>query len=197
MEEINQLSEFGKIAVFLILGLLFVLIAYGISYLLSKSKPSPGKLSTYECGEEPEGNSRIQFNNRFYVVALVFLLFDVEIVFLFPWSAVFAQDAIMSTIPAWGWFSFVEMIIFVCVLLVGLVYVWMKGDLVWVRPKQLIPVADSKVPADLYLAINAENFAIRPFNQPEMHETAPAPKAATAAPAARPAFKPRILKKGN
>ncbi|QEC53173.1 NADH dehydrogenase subunit A [Anseongella ginsenosidimutans] len=197
---INQLSEFGKIAVFLILGTLFVMIAYGISYLLSKSKPSPGKLSTYECGEEPEGNSRIQFNNRFYVIALVFLLFDVEIVFLFPWSAVFAQEKIMETVPVWGWFSFIEMIVFVCVLLIGLVYVWMKGDLSWIRPRQLIPFADSKIPVDLYTAINAEKFAVQAFSPTTKKDVAAAVAPAASAPSPpppKPVFKPRILKKGN
>lgn len=239
---VSQLSEFGKIGVFLILGTLFVMIAYGISYLLSKSKPSPGKLSTYECGEEPEGNSRMQFNNRFYVIALVFLLFDVEIVFLFPWSAVFAQEKIMESVPVWGWFSFIEMIVFVSILLIGLVYVWMKGDLSWIRPRQLIPVADSKIPAHLYTAINAEKFAVQSFSAATKKENsaAEAPAATVRAPAAvrarmsgtsgaasgqvpageipakptdeqlpaevpgtsapappKPAFKPRILRKGN
>ena len=194
---INQLSEFGKIAVFLILGTLFVMIAYGISYLLSKSNPSPEKLSTYECGEEPEGNARIQFNNRFYVIALIFLLFDVEIVFLFPWAAVFAQDVIMESVPVWGWFSFVEMIIFVCVLLVGLVYVWVKGDLAWIRPRQLVPVTESKVPVDLYTAINKEQFKVHDFNR-ALVTAAAAPATVGSKPAApRPAFKPRTAKGNN
>lgn len=206
-EAANQLSEFGKIAVFFILGVLFVLIAYGISYLLSKSNPSPWKLSTYECGEEPEGNARIQFNNRFYVIALVFLLFDVEIVFLFPWSAVFAHDAITPSIPVWGWFTFAEMVIFIGVLLIGLVYVWVKGDLAWIKPKQLIPMADTRIPAELYQAINAETFTVRPFrSEPALSEEASQRSPATASPVpaagkpaatapAKPAFRPRILKK--
>lgn len=190
---VDQLSEFGKIAVFLILGILFVLIAYGISHLLSKNKPSPGKLSTYECGEEPEGSARIQFNSRFYIIALVFLLFDVEIVFLFPWSNVFAQGAIMEDLPVWGWFSFTEMSIFVFVLLVGLVYVWTKGDLAWIRSRQVVPSTDSKVPAALYAAINTEKYVVRPFALPaEKEKTAPA-----AAAARKPAFKPRILRKSS
>lgn len=205
-ETANQLSEFGKIAVFFILGVLFVLIAYGISYLLSKSNPSPWKLSTYECGEEPEGNARIQFNNRFYVIALVFLLFDVEIVFLFPWSAIFAHDAITPSVPVWGWFTFAEMVIFIGVLLIGLVYVWVKGDLAWIKPKQLIPVTDTRIPAELYQAINSETFTVRPFRSEPAFSAAsqrsPAPaspgpaagKPAATAPA-KPAFRPRILKK--
>lgn len=209
-----QLSEFGKIAVFFVLGALFVLIAYGISYLLAKNNPSPGKLSTYECGEEPEGNARVQFNNRFYVIALVFLLFDVEIVFLFPWAAVFAHQAAMPTVPIWGWFTLIEMVIFISVLLVGLAYVWVKGDLAWIRPRQLIPVSDSKIPLELYQAINGETFQVKPFSlepvgEPVLAGAGAATKekpaasvapgspaaAATANPPAKPAFRPRILKK--
>lgn len=177
------------------------MIAYGISYLLSKSKPSPEKLSTYECGEEPEGNARIQFNNRFYVIALVFLLFDVEIVFLFPWSAVFAQDAIMEQVPVWGWLSFTEMVIFVCILLVGLVYVWMKGDLAWIRPRQLIPLAGTNVPAALYAAVNEEKFVVREFSIPDKTKTASAAAApgrsaaASGETAVKPAAPPAIMRR--
>lgn len=191
----DQLSEFGKIAVFLILGVLFVMVSYGISYLLSKNKPSPEKLSTYECGEEPEGNARMQFNNRFYVIALIFLLFDVEIVFLFPWSAVFAQKEIMDSVPVWGWFSFTEMIVFVCILLVGLLYVWMKGDLEWIRPQQIIPKTDSKVPMELYAGINQEKYVTRAFTAgaPVSAEAQPPSTQPAGTPAPRPAFKPRIM----
>lgn len=177
------------------------MIAYGISYLLSKSKPSPEKLSTYECGEEPEGSARIQFNSRFYVIALVFLLFDVEIVFLFPWSAVFARDAIMEQVPVWGWLSFTEMIIFVCILLVGLVYVWMKGDLAWIRPRQLIPLTGTNVPATLYAAINEEKFVVREFSMPDKTETTLAattpgkPAAASGATAVKPAAPPAAVRR--
>src|SRR3546814_12503952 len=101
---VDQLSEFGKIGIFMILGTLFVMSAYGISYLLSKSNPSPGKLSTYECGEEPEGGARIQFNNHVYVIALLFLLFVVEIVFMFTLYAVFEKDAIITKVQVVGWF---------------------------------------------------------------------------------------------
>lgn len=157
----DQLSEFGKIFVFFIAGMLFVLIAYAVSYFLSKSKPNPEKISTYECGEEPQGGARIQFNNRFYVIALVFLLFEVEIVFLFPWVTIFGQEALIDLYPGWGWLSFAEMSIFIGILLLGLVYVWVKGDLEWVRPKQVVPRTDTKVPAELYRKINEEEYVVR------------------------------------
>lgn len=99
-----------------------------LSRLLQPRNPHPMKLSTYECGELPEGDSWIQFNIRFYVIALVFLIFEVEIVFLFPWAVVFKQL---------GMFAFVEMMIFVFILLVGLAYVWAKGDLEWDKPRSV------------------------------------------------------------
>jgi len=120
-----MLFNFASALVFLIFGGLFVLLNLGISRLLQPRNPHPVKLSTYECGELPEGESWIQFNIRFYVVALVFLIFEVEIVFLFPWAVVF-KDL--------GLFAFVEMMIFVFILLVGLAYVWVKGDLEWDKP---------------------------------------------------------------
>jgi NADH-quinone oxidoreductase subunit A len=80
----------------------------------------------YECGEEPVGSPWVKFNIRFYMVALGFIIFDVETVFLFPWAVVFKEL---------GLFAFVEMMIFVAILLVGLAYIWAKGDIEWVKPR--------------------------------------------------------------
>ena len=86
---------------------------------------------SYECGEVPEGSAWIQFNVRFYIIALIFLIFDVEVIFLFPWSVVFKQ----LTIDGFGFLAFMEMFIFVSILIVGFAYVWIKGDLDWVKMK--------------------------------------------------------------
>lgn len=125
-----MISEYGIILLFVILGFVFVGIAYAASYLVRPSHPNPIKNSTYECGEIPIGEPWIKFNVRFYVIALVFLLFDVEIVFLLPWAIVFKQL---------GWFAFIEMIIFFVILFTGYIYVWVKGDLDWEKPKPSIP----------------------------------------------------------
>ncbi len=125
-----MLTDFGIILIFFILGLVFVAIGIFFSALIRPSKPNPEKLTTYECGEEPVGTPWVKFNFRFYVVALVFLLFDVEIVFLLPWAIVY---------KGLGWFAFIEMTIFVLILLAGLAYVWAKGDLQWDRPDPQIP----------------------------------------------------------
>ncbi len=79
---------------------------------------------SYECGEIPEGSAWVQFNIRFYVIALIFLIFDVEIVFLFPWAVVYQELGLLA---------FIEAFIFVLILVVGFVYVWAKGDLNWVK----------------------------------------------------------------
>lgn len=119
---------FGVVLIFLSLGLLIGAIAITISRMLRPANPTEQKLQIYECGEEPVGSPWLRFNNRFYTVALVFILFDVEVVFLFPWAVVYKQLGI---------FAFVEMFVFVGILLVGLAYAWVKGDLEWVRSRQL------------------------------------------------------------
>jgi NADH-quinone oxidoreductase subunit A len=125
-----MLTEFGKILLFFIIGVLFVGVGIFAAALIAPHKPNKVKLTTYECGEEPIGKPWVRFNFRFYVIALVFLLFEVEVVFLFPWAIVFKKL---------GWFAFIEMVVFVIILLVGLVYVWAKGDLAWDKPKPQIP----------------------------------------------------------
>jgi NADH-quinone oxidoreductase subunit A len=164
MDETSQLSEFGKIFIYLIMGVLFVLFTFFIGKLVAPKKPNPEKLTSYECGEEPQGNSWIQFNSRFYVIALVFLLFDVELAFIFPWATVFSQQELIKADPYWGWLSLIEMFIFVGILLIGLVYVWKKGDLNWIRPEQYLPVSPSKIPHSAYKALNSETYQTKSFS---------------------------------
>jgi len=125
-----MLTEFGVILLFFIIGFLFVAMGLIAAAIIRPHKPNPIKNSTYECGEEIIGEPWIRFNVRFYVIGLVFLLFDVEVVFLLPWAVIFKEL---------GWFAFIEMIVFVLILIIGLVYVWAKGDLDWEKPKPYIP----------------------------------------------------------
>ena len=105
-----------------------VVVLLGISLIawmvLRPSRYSEEKLTTYECGEDPTGNAWIQFNIRFYVFALIFLIFDVEAVFLLPWATVFRDLGLLA---------YVEGLVFIAILVVALAYVWRKGDLAWVR----------------------------------------------------------------
>jgi len=95
-------------------------------WALRPTRFSEEKLTTYECGEDPVGNAWIQFNIRFYVFALIFVVFDVEAVFLLPWATVFKEL---------GPLAYFEGLVFIAILVVALAYVWRKGDLAWVRPE--------------------------------------------------------------
>ena len=122
-----MLAQFSNVLVFMMMGLLFLVIALVLWRLLRPAGTySDVKYETYECGEEAQGSAWIQFNIRFYVVALIFIIFDVEIIFLLPWAVVF---------KSLGLFAYVEGLIFIAILVVGLAYVWRKGDLAWVKPE--------------------------------------------------------------
>lgn len=118
--------DFGTVFLFVIIGAVLLIAALLLAKILSPSKPSKNKLATYECGEEPEGSAWVQFNIRYYVIALIFIIFDVEVLFLFPWAVVYKEL---------GWLAFIEMAIFLIILIFGLVYVWKKRDLDWVKYK--------------------------------------------------------------
>ena len=128
-----MLEQYANVLIFLGIGAFFIGFNLLLGSLIRPKNPSPEKLSTYECGEESVGGSWIQFNIRFYIVALVFIIFDVEIVLLYPWAVV------VKDLMAYGWFAFVEMMIFVSILLVGLAYAWKKGALEWVRAQAPSP----------------------------------------------------------
>lgn len=145
---------------------MFVLVVTLTSKMLAPNRPNREKLTSYECGEDPEGNARIQLNIRFYVAALIFLIFDVEIIFLFPWATVFADEALITQAPAWGWFSLVEALLFAGILILGLAYVWARGDLDWVKPKPLTPEKISEIPDTAYEAVNVR-YSRRAVGTPE------------------------------
>lgn len=149
-----MLSSFGQIFLFLLGGIIFVLLGLLVNRLVSPPRPNPEKLTTYESGEAPIGDAVVQLNTRFYLIGLIFLIFDVEVLFLYPWATVFADRAIIAAVPAWGLFAMVEMLIFAGVLLLGLVYAWAKGDLDWVKPVQAAPRTIQPHLADRYRAIN-------------------------------------------
>ncbi|HEX8378268.1 MAG TPA: NADH-quinone oxidoreductase subunit A [Pedobacter sp.] len=194
MQQASQLTEFGKIFIFLIMGIVLVCGTLFLSKLLSINKPTPLKLSSYECGEEPTGNSWLQFNTRFYVIALIFLLFDVEMVFIFPWTTVFAQKALILADPRWGWLTLIEMFIFVGILLIGLVYVWRKGDLDWIRPHQKLPVVENAIPLSVYEIINNETYKVKPLSLKTLEESVVEVSGAGTTAVPKPAFKPTFRK---
>ena len=121
--------DYANVLIFLALGLVLCGLMMGLGALLRPSNPERKKLTTYECGEEVSGDSWINFNIRFYLVAIIFVIFDVEVAFIYPVAAVF-RDWVAD---GRGLFALAEVGIFVLVLAVGLVYVWSKGDLAWVK----------------------------------------------------------------
>ena len=154
-----MISEFGVILLFIFAAIALIAIMLTLAKVIRPHRPNEEKLTTYESGEDPVGNANVQFNVRFYVIAIVFLLFEVELIFLFPWAVVFGQEnLIRQTDGLWGWFSLVEMSVFVGVLILGLAYAWSKGYLDWVRPRPQLPNVQTKVPSQLYQKIN-EKYA--------------------------------------
>ncbi|CUS93255.1 NADH-quinone oxidoreductase subunit A [Candidatus Kryptobacter tengchongensis] len=121
-----MLNEFVKILLFLIISVFFVAGALIVNRFIRPHRPNTEKSTIYECGEEPVGNPWIRFNIRFYTVALIFLIFEVEVVFLFPWAVIYKEL---------GLFAFIEMVVFLLILILGYVYAWAKGDLEWDKPR--------------------------------------------------------------
>jgi NADH-quinone oxidoreductase subunit A len=192
MTEVNSITEFGKVLIFLITGLLAVGFAFTVNKLIAPHKPNPEKNSSYECGEETTGSSWIQFNSRFYVIALIFLLFDVEMIFVFPWATIFSDKALITEDARWGWLSFSEMLIFIGILLLGLVYVWRKKDLEWIKPVSFLPKVNTTIPMNAYQNINQEKYI--PFkNKPKIHAVL-APEIKSESTIAKPTFIPRFKK---
>jgi NADH:ubiquinone oxidoreductase subunit 3 (subunit A) len=118
------LTAHSSILSFLVVAIGFLAFNLILWWVIRPSRFSEEKLTTYECGENPTGSAWVQFNIRFYVFALIFVVFDVEAVFLLPWAVVFKQL---------GMLAFVEGLVFIGILVVALAYVWRKGDLEWVR----------------------------------------------------------------
>jgi NADH-quinone oxidoreductase subunit A len=134
-----MLTEFGKVFAFILTAILFVLVAVFVSKLIRPARPTREKLTTYECGENPEGSPWVKFNIRFYVVALIFLIFDVEVVMLIPWALVYKSMGITG---------FLVGAIFLVLLGIGMAYEWRKGDLEWVRPKINFPTLKKTGPPE-------------------------------------------------
>lgn len=121
--------QFGNVLVFTILGLGLCALHLALGRLLRPHNPEAKKLTTYECGEPPTGSAWINFNIRFYLIALVFLIFEIEIAFIVPVVVVFRDWVLRGH----GLFAFTEILIFLAILVVGLVYVWAKRDLEWIK----------------------------------------------------------------
>jgi NADH:ubiquinone oxidoreductase subunit 3 (subunit A) len=117
------LTSYVFIGIFAIIAILFPIIALTLAFVIRPKKPNPVKSSTYECGLETIGETWVQFRVQYYIYALIFVIFDIETVFLFPWAV--AYHVLKP-------FALVEMFIFLAILVGGLIYAWRKGALEWV-----------------------------------------------------------------
>ncbi len=119
-----MLENWLPILIFVVLITGFAVTSLILSWVMGVRKPTPGKLSPYESGMRPIGSARERLSIQFYMVAMLFLLFDIEVVFLFPWAVVYRELKL---------FAFWEMLVFIGVILAGYIYVWKKGALEWER----------------------------------------------------------------
>jgi len=116
------LEQYFPILLFIVFGLGLGLLMVGAGTLVSPNRPDPEKLSPYECGFEAFEDARMKFDVRYYLIAILFILFDLEIAFLFPWAVV---------LPEIGFFGFASMMLFLLILVIGFIYEWKKGALEW------------------------------------------------------------------
>jgi NADH-quinone oxidoreductase subunit A len=156
-------------------AVIFVLVGFGANWLLSPHRPNPEKNAPYECGEDPVGTAWVQFNLRFYAMGLIFLIFDVEILLLFPWVTVFANPDVLAQAPNWGWLALADALVFLLILVLGLVYIWVEGDIDWVRPRLTPEVVATAVPPQVYENFNHKQteFLPKPLPTAEPHHTTP------------------------
>ena len=117
-----MLAEYCPVLLFIVVGIVFGGVLLGVGWFLGPRKPDSEKLSPYECGFEAFEDARMKFDVRYYLVAILFILFDLEIAFLFPWAVVLQEI---------GFFGFVAMMVFLAILIVGFIYEWKKGALEW------------------------------------------------------------------
>lgn len=116
------MTEFAGVFIWFIIALFLSLIIVSLSFFLAKQRGDPEKISAYECGFDPFDDARGRFDIQFYLVAILFIIFDLEVAFLFPWALTLAKT---------GLFAFWSMMVFLAILTIGFVYEWMKGALDW------------------------------------------------------------------
>jgi NADH-quinone oxidoreductase subunit A len=119
---LEYLTRYFPILIFILLALAFGVVTLVLSYLVQPKYPEAEKLSAYECGSEPISDARIPFPVRYYIFAMLFVIFDIEVIFLYPWAVVFDKIGLIGLI---------EMLVFIGLFLVAYVYAWRKGALEW------------------------------------------------------------------
>jgi len=119
---LEYLARYFSILLYIFVTLAFGVVTLLLSYLVHPKYPEPEKLTTYECGSEPFSDARMPFPVRYYIFAMLFVIFDIEVIFLYPWAVVFTKVGLIGLI---------EMLVFIALFLVAYVYAWRKGALEW------------------------------------------------------------------
>ena len=122
------MENYFPILMFVLVGVAVGVLPVAMGFVLAPSRPDPEKLSPYECGFEAFEDARMKFDVRYYLIAILFIRFDLEVAFLFPWATIFKDIVATESIKLFG---FVEMLVFVAILVVGYIYAWAKGALEW------------------------------------------------------------------
>ncbi len=149
------MPNYIALVLYALVGTCFIVFVLWFSRLLQNRKPDPAKGIAYECGELPTGYAGTMFAMRYYLIALLFVLFEVELLFLLPWARVMGAVVEFQGTD-WGWVVFIEMSFFIGLLLLGLVYAWKQGDMRSIGPRsQAISDWPSKVPTSMYADLNA------------------------------------------
>ncbi len=123
-----MLESYFPVLVFILVGLAFGCVPLILGRLIGPHRPDAEKLSAFECGFEPFEDARVKFDVRYYLIAILFILFDLEIAFLFPWATIFKEIVANEAVKTFGFF---EMLVFIGILVVGYIYAWAKGALDW------------------------------------------------------------------
>jgi NADH-quinone oxidoreductase subunit A len=123
-----MLENYFPVLIFIFVALIFGCVPIIVGRVVGPHRPDPEKLSAFECGFEAFEDARMKFDVRYYLVAIIFILFDLEIAFLFPWATIFKEIVNTESVKLFG---FIEMLIFIAILVVGYVYAWAKGALDW------------------------------------------------------------------
>ena len=123
-----MLENYFPILVFILIGMVFGITPVILGRVVAPNRPDAEKLSPYECGFEAFEDARMKFDVRYYLIAILFILFDLEVAFLVPWATIFGEIVRTDSVK---WFGFIEMLVFISILVVGYVYAWVKGALDW------------------------------------------------------------------
>ncbi len=123
-----MLESYFPVLVFILIGIAFGFAPVIAGMVVAPHRPDSEKLSPYECGFEAFEDARMKFDVRYYLIAIIFILFDLEVAFLLPWATIFKEIAHTESVR---WFGFIEMLVFIAILVVGYIYAWAKGALDW------------------------------------------------------------------